>query len=74
MSGEWQSKKDVDLWTEDSDGNLERGATALAAPGAAWGPTENDWRTCRDRAPIEQTGGNIPARCLAEQAKHLARE
>ena len=35
---------DIDLWIRDEPGNLERCDRALRELGAAWGPTESEWR------------------------------
>lgn len=42
---------DVDLWIEDTAGNLGRCEGALSDLGAAWGATESDWGPVAQRAP-----------------------
>jgi hypothetical protein len=41
---------DVDIWVQDTDENLARLNRALKALGAAWGPTERDWKWLRGQS------------------------
>ena len=42
---------DVDVWIEDSEENLDRCETALAALGAEWGQADDDWGPVAGKEP-----------------------
>jgi len=42
---------DIDIWIEDTAGNLERCERAMAELNAAWGSTEADWGPVAQRSP-----------------------